>query len=64
MTAMGLYEFNSLPQGLCNSPVSFMRLMTNIFGDQNFLTLLCYLNDLLVYAPNEEAAIQWLELVL
>lgn len=62
-TPMGLYEFNRLPQGLCNSPASFMRLMTNIFGDQNFLTLLCYLDDLLVYAPNEEVAIERLELV-
>ncbi len=62
-TPMGLYEFNRLPQGLCNSPASFMRLMTNIFGDQNFLTLLRYLDDLLVYAPNEEEAIKWLELV-
>lgn len=62
-TPMGLFEFNRLPQGLCNSPASFMRLMTNIFGDQNFLTLLCYLDDLLVYAPNEEEAIKRLELV-
>lgn len=62
-TPMGLYEFNRLPQGLCNSPASFMRLMTNVFGDQNFLMLLCYLDDLLVYAPNEEAAIERLELV-
>ncbi|RXN37938.1 Retrovirus-related Pol polyprotein from transposon 412 [Labeo rohita] len=62
-TPMGLYEFNRLPQGLCNSPASFMRLMTNIFGDQNFLTLLCYLDDLLVYASNEEEAIKRLELV-
>ncbi|KAK7906651.1 hypothetical protein WMY93_015263 [Mugilogobius chulae] len=50
-TPMGLYEFNRLPQGLCNSPASFMRLMMNIFGDQNFMTLLCYLDDVLVYAP-------------
>lgn len=63
MTPMGLCEFNHLPQGLCNSPASFMRLMTNIFGDQNFLTLLCCLDDLLVYSPNEEAAIERLELV-
>jgi len=62
-TPMGLYEFNRLPQGLCNSPASFMRLMINIFGDQNFLTLLCYLDDLLVYAPSEKAAIERLELV-
>lgn len=62
-TPMGLYEFNRLPQGLCNSPASFMRLMTNIFGDQNFMTLLCYLDDLLVYAPDEGEAIKRLEMV-
>lgn len=62
-TPMGLYEFNRLPQGLCNSPASFMRLMTNIFGDQNFLTLLCYLDDLLVYAPDEGEAIKRLDMV-
>lgn len=62
-TPMGLFEFNRLPQGLCNSPASFMRLMMNIFGDQNFLTLLCYLDDLLVYAPDEGEAIKRLEMV-
>uniref|UniRef100_A0A3B3HTT0 Gypsy retrotransposon integrase-like protein 1 n=1 Tax=Oryzias latipes TaxID=8090 RepID=A0A3B3HTT0_ORYLA len=62
-TPMGLYEFNRLPQGLCNSPASFMRLMMNIFGDQNFLTLLCYLDDVLVYAPNEGEALRRLEMV-
>lgn len=62
-TPMGLYEFNRLPQGLCNSPASFMRLMMHVFGDQNFLTLLCYLDDLLVFAPNESEALKRLELV-
>lgn len=62
-TPMGLYEFNRLPQGLCNSPASFMRLMMGIFGDQNFMTLLCYLDDVLVYAPNEAEALKRLETV-
>ncbi|KAL7862550.1 hypothetical protein SRHO_G00139910 [Serrasalmus rhombeus] len=62
-TPMGLYEYNRLPQGLCNSPGSFMRMMTSIFGDQNFLSLLCYLDDLLVYAPTEALALERLELV-
>uniref|UniRef100_A0A8C2FH10 Gypsy retrotransposon integrase-like protein 1 n=1 Tax=Cyprinus carpio TaxID=7962 RepID=A0A8C2FH10_CYPCA len=62
-TPLGLYEFNRLPQGLCNSPASFMRLMMSIFGDQNFLTLLCYLDDLLVVAPTEEKALERLEMV-
>lgn len=62
-TPMGLYEYNRLPQGLCNSPGSFMRMMTAIFGDQNFLSLLCYLDDLLVFAPNERTALERLEMV-
>uniref|UniRef100_A0AAV2LI13 ribonuclease H n=1 Tax=Knipowitschia caucasica TaxID=637954 RepID=A0AAV2LI13_KNICA len=62
-TPMGLYEFNRLPQGLCNSPASFMRLMMSIFGDQNFMTLLCYLDDVLVYAPDEAEALRRLEMV-
>ncbi len=37
--------------------------MMHIFGDQNFLTILCYLDDLLVFAPNESVALKRLELV-
>lgn len=62
-TPMGLYEYNRLPQGLCNSPGSFMRMMTSIFGDQNYLSLLCYLDDLLVFAPDEETALLRLKMV-
>ncbi|XP_069392240.1 retrovirus-related Pol polyprotein from transposon 297 [Paralichthys olivaceus] len=59
----GLYEYNRLPQGLCNSPATFMRMMMAIFGDQNFLSLLCYLDDILVFAPDEQLALQRLEMV-
>lgn len=59
----GLYEFNHLPRELFNSPATFMRMMIGIFGDQNFLSLLCYLDDMLVFAPNEELGLKRLELV-
>lgn len=62
-TPMGLFEYNRLPQGLCNSPGSFMRMMTNIFGDENFLSLLCYLDDLIVFGPDEKTALDRLEMV-
>lgn len=62
-TPVGLHEYNRMPQGLCNSPASFMRMMMSIFGDMNFSSLLCYLDDLLVFAPNEETALERLEAV-
>ncbi|KAI4898559.1 hypothetical protein NFI96_004318 [Prochilodus magdalenae] len=63
-TPLGLYEYNRLPPGLSNSPASFMRMMLSIFGDLNFSTLLCYLDDLLLMAPSEEEALKRLEVVL
>lgn len=36
---LGLHKYNRLPQGLCNSPATFMRMMLTVFGDQNFLSL-------------------------
>lgn len=62
-TPVSLHEYNRLPQGLCNSPASFMRMMMSIFGDQNFLSLLCYLDDLMVFALDEQKAIRRLEMV-
>ena len=62
-TPLGLHEYNRMPQGLCNSPASFMRMMLSIFGDLNFSSLLCYLDDLLAFAPTEGETLQRLEIV-
>ncbi|KAJ7985094.1 hypothetical protein DPEC_G00348510 [Dallia pectoralis] len=62
-TPLGLHEYNRMPQGLCNSPASFMRMMLSMFGDLNFSSLLCYLDDLLIFAPNEQLALSRLEVV-
>ena len=62
-TPLGLYEYNRLAQGLCNSPASFMRMMLSIFGDLNFSSLLCYLDDLLVLAPSADVQLDRLRVV-
>ena len=58
-TPAGLFEYNRMAQGLCNSQVTFAR-MASIFGDQNDLSLLCYLDDLLVFGKE---ALDRLEMV-
>lgn len=40
-----------------------MRMVLCIFGNQNFLSLLYYLDDQLVFMPTEELALERLELV-
>ncbi len=57
----GLHKCNQMPQGLCNSPATFMRMMMSIFED--FTSLLCYLDDPMVFAPNEKLALDRLEMV-
>ena len=62
-TPTGLFEYNRMAQGLCNSPATFARMMTLIFGDQTYLSLLCYLDDLLVFGKSEQEALDRLERV-
>ncbi len=59
----GLHEYNRMPQGLSNSLATFMRMMLSIFGDENFASLLCYLDDLMVFGPTEQIALEHLEMV-
>nr|KAG5702247.1 hypothetical protein BaRGS_030602 [Batillaria attramentaria]KAG5708459.1 hypothetical protein BaRGS_026186 [Batillaria attramentaria] len=60
----GLYEYTRMAFGLCNAPATFMRVMDKIFGDQNFQTLLIYVDDLLVFGKTFEETLERLELVL
>lgn len=61
---MGLQDnVNIMPQGLTNSPATFMRMMMSIFGDEIFTSLLCYQDDLMVFAPLEQVGLEHLEMV-
>lgn len=52
-----------MARGLCNSPATFARMMTSIFGDLNYMSPLCYLDDLLVFGKSEQEALDRIELV-
>ena len=46
----GLYKFTHMPFGLSNAGSSFCRLMEQCLGDQQFVTLLLYLDDICIFA--------------
>ena len=62
-TPMGLFEFDRMPMGLCNAPATFQRLMESCLGDKNFESLLIYLDDLIVFAPDFSTHLLYLEQV-
>ncbi|PIK58620.1 hypothetical protein BSL78_04463 [Apostichopus japonicus] len=64
ITPFGLYEYNRMPFGLCNAPGTFQRLMQSCLSDQFFRSVLCYLDDILVFSQTFEDHIANLELVL
>ena len=59
----GLYEFTRMPFGLSNSGSSFCCLMEMCLGDQQFVTLLLYLDDICVFAASIDEMLDQIELV-
>ena len=59
----GLYEFTCMPFGLSNAGSSFCLLMEQCLGDQQFVTLLLYLDDICIFAPSIEEMFDQIELV-
>ena len=61
---LGFYEFNRMPQGLCNAPASFQRLMERCIGDMAFTDVIVYLDDLLVFSKTLDEHEEKLDRVL
>ena len=59
----GLYEFTRMPFGLSNAGSSFCRLMEQCLVDQQFVTLLLYLDDICIFAPDVSTMLDRMELV-
>ena len=59
----GLYEFTHMPFDLSNARSSFCRLMEQCLGDQQCVTLLLYLDDICIFAPDVSTMLDQTELV-
>lgn len=63
-TPFGLYEWTKMSFGLTNAPASFQRLMNEMFRDEIFQLMLCYLDDILVYGKTVMETLERLNVVL
>ena len=59
----GLYKFTCMPFRFSNSGSSFCHLMEMCLGDQQFVTLLLYLDDICVFATSIDEILDHIELV-
>ena len=60
----GLYELTHMPFGLSNSHASFCHLMEMCLGDQQYVTLLFYLDDICIFVSNIDEMLDCIGLVL
>ena len=63
-TPLGLFEYNRMPYGLCNSPASFQRLMQTIFRAELHDQVLIFLDDLLIFSRTFDEHLDKLRMVL
>ena len=59
----GLYKFTRMPFGLTNAGASFCRLMEMCIGDQQYVTLLFYLDDICIFAETANQMLDRIELI-
>ena len=50
--------------GLVNAPSTFQRIMSNLFRDEIFKFMVCYLDDVVVYSKTYEEHVEHVEIIL
>ena len=63
-TGDNLWQFTVMPFGLCNSPATFSRLMSQVLQDVPPTACLKYLDDVVVHATTFQGEVRSLETVL
>ena len=60
----GLFEFKTMPFGLCNAPATFERLMETVLAGLNWQICLIYLDDIIIVGKTFDDMIRNLDEVL
>ena len=64
VTRSGLYEFTTMPFGLCNAPATFERVMELALSGLQWTSCLIYLDDVIVFGSSFDEHMSRLRLVL
>lgn len=51
---LGFYEFQRMTQGIKGAPATFQRLMESCMSGLNFLEVLVYMDDIIIFAKTRE----------
>jgi len=51
-TRYGSFKWSVIPEGLTNAPTAFQRFMNDVFADMIDVTVIIYLDDILIYSGN------------
>ena len=60
---LGFFKCERMPFGLCNVPATFQRLMQSCLGELNLTYCLIYLDNVVIYAKDEEEHIDRLRTI-
>ena len=52
-TRYGLFEYTVMPFGLCNAPATFQHFMNDVFRDMLDVSVIVYLDDILIFSASE-----------
>ena len=63
ITHHGVFQYNKLPFGLCNSPSIFSSIMTNVLRDFLYVYAIVYADDILLYSADVNVHLKHLEQV-
>ena len=63
VTSQGLYQFKSLPFGLCDAPSIFKRLMDRILYSLRWEILLAYLDGVIIFSKSVAEHLERLDVV-
>ena len=64
VTKYGLFEYTTMPFGLCNAPATFQRLMEVALAGLQWTTCLIYLDDVLIFGKTFLEQISRIEAIL